>query len=328
MHAVDKELPVIDSYKKALGFARGLVTGSRLSIAIVGSWFAVIGYAIWSYAAAEVEPPLWDPGSYAAKAFYFWQAVRERHLFNPLSLPPAVRPPGTILMSYPFGFSHAFNAFYFRSVYFPLILLAAAVYIGCHDRGVAGPALPSWVIAVVALALCGMPVFYQFQPGFLPATNFWGLVDAFIASVAAVAAAAAVRSVRTLSVGWAIVAAVAAALCLMIKPAGGLVMLLVGATWLILAGSAFGGNPRLLWREPAQRRFALISIVSATIIYGSAFGAAFKSEYLSADSINWGMRAVAVLHKDFPARPSLGAIWHLTVMSFGYIATAPSSELD
>ena len=245
---MEEKLPISVS-RRVLSFARGIATRSRLPIVLVGLWLAVIGTAIWSYAAAEVEPPAWDALSYAVKAFNFWDTVGRGHLFNPLNLQPAVRPPGTILMSYPFGFSHAFNAYYFRSMYLPIVLLAAAAYLACHRRGANRRA--SWATAVIALSLCGMPGLYQFQADTLPAVNFWGLVDAFMAGVGAVAVAAAMRSVETRSAGWTIAAALAAAFCLMIKPAGGLVMVLVGATWLLLipppsdgSWASCGGSPR------------------------------------------------------------------------------------
>ena len=59
-----------------------------LPIVLVSAWLAVIGAAVWSYAAIEVEPPVWDAFSYAVKAFYFWDAVGHGSIFNPLNLPP------------------------------------------------------------------------------------------------------------------------------------------------------------------------------------------------------------------------------------------------
>src|SRR5947208_2801310 len=93
------------------------------SVVLVLGWLALIGVAEWFYAAVETEPPLWDTASYAAKAAGFWSALGRGEIVNPLNIPPTVRPPGTILMSYPFGFSHAFNAYYFRSVFLPIVLL-------------------------------------------------------------------------------------------------------------------------------------------------------------------------------------------------------------
>jgi hypothetical protein len=323
---MEGKLPVAYSWGKALALRlrrdtsanlQGLKIIPPVSICVVGAWLALIGAAIWSYAAVEVEPPVWDVLTYAMKASNFWEAVAQGRFFNPLDLQPIVRPPGTILVSYPFGFSHAFTAFYFRSVYLPILLLAAAVYIACHRRDADRRA--SWATAVIALALCGMPILYQFEGGVLPAVNLWGLVDTFMAGVAAISVAAAVRSVRMLSPGWAIASATAAALCLMIKPAGLLVMALVGATWLILIGFSIGWKPGLLVGKPELRRFVAIGSVGAAIICGLAVFASFSSAYLSADTFAWGERALAVLHKDFATSLNLDLIRVMTQRSLGYV---------
>src|SRR5450432_2856143 len=111
---------------------------ARLSIIIVVAWLLLIGFAVWSYAMMEVEPPAWDAFSYAMKAANFWDEIGHRHFFNPFNIAPPARPPGTVLMSYPFGFSHNFKAFYFRSIFFPIALLATAMYVACYERGATG----------------------------------------------------------------------------------------------------------------------------------------------------------------------------------------------
>jgi hypothetical protein len=278
----------------------------------------VIGAAIWRHAAAETEPPAWDALSYAAKAFNFWDAIARGRIFNPLDLQPIVRPPGTILMSYPFGFSHAFQAFYFRSIYIPIVLLAAATYVACHKRDPDRRA--PWTVAVMALTVCGTPILYQFQSSQIVASaNSWGLVDSFIGAVAAIAMAAAVRSVRDRSATWAIGAALAAALCLMIKPSGFLVMPLVGMTWIILIGSAVGWKIGIIWKEPALRRLVAIGSACATIIFAMSAILAWTSAYLSPDSLNWGSRALAVLHLDFSRALDMTIVRHVIELAFGYV---------
>jgi hypothetical protein len=281
-------------------------------------WLVLIGVAIWPYAAMEVEPPAWDALSYAAKAASFWNAIDHRHFFNPLNLAPSGRPPGTILMSYPFGFSHNFNAYYFRSIFFPIVLLAAAPYIACYQSGASGRSC--WILAVLALAFCGMPVLYQFELNdVLPAISFWGLVDNFLGGVAAISVAAAIRSVRRLSVGWAITAATAAAICLLIKPAGILVIVVVGMTWLILFGFVIGWDLTRLRQERGLRRFFGAGLTSAVIIFTLSSAAAFSSEYLSGTNIGYGERAVAVLKSDFASAINFNQLLSLAEYSFGYI---------
>ena len=288
-----------------------------LPIVLVSAWLAVIGAAVWSYAAIEVEPPVWDAFSYAVKAFYFWDAVGHGSIFNPLNLPPTARPPGTVLMSYPFGFTTVFQGFYFRSIFVPIVLLIAAVYIAGYSRA-SGPA--SWLLSSMVLTLCGMPILYQFECNDnLPTTSCWGLVDNFLAGTAAVAIALAQRSVTTLSPLCAIASALAAAFCLMIKPAGLLVMLVVGGSWLILIGFRIGWSPTRLRREPALARFLVIGLTGTATIYGLTISTALLSNYFSAENFAVGLRALAVLQSDFFI--SANADWMLRLLqwSFGYV---------
>ena len=68
-----------------------------------GLGLVIIAVGLALAASAATEPPVWDSLSYVQKGFSFWQAVGVGKWFNPFNLPMTVRPPGTILMSYPFG---------------------------------------------------------------------------------------------------------------------------------------------------------------------------------------------------------------------------------
>lgn len=288
------------------------------SVILVLAWLAVIGVAEWHYAMAETEPPVWDALSYAAKAAGFWEAVHQGRIFNPLNIPPTVRPPGTIIMSYPLGFSHAFNAYYFRSTFLPIVLLICAIYVACDRRVVASRR--SWIVAVLALALCGMPALYQFQGNdSMPLASFWGLVDNFLAGVAAIAVAAAIRSVSTRSLAWALTAAFAAALCPMIKPSGFLVMALVGATWLILVGSAAGWSPRRLWTDRELGRFFVKGLIGAAAIFSASLAAASFSEYLSAANFIGGSRALAILKSVYAVPLDFHLLYTSAAISLGKV---------
>src|SRR3972149_1906759 len=96
---------------------------------LVVCWLIYLGITIWQHAHHSVQPPLYDPLSYMLKAMNFWQVVEHGKFINPLNIVPTSRPPGTILMSYPFGFTPDFRGFHFRSVFFPIICIIAAVYI-------------------------------------------------------------------------------------------------------------------------------------------------------------------------------------------------------
>jgi len=284
---------------------------------LVVAWLVLVGVTVWSYAAAEVEPPVWDALNYAMKAFYFWDAVGQGHIFNPLNGPVSNRPPGTVLMTYPFGFTTAFAGQYFRSVFLPVILFVGAIYIVAYPRETSQ--FSQWPIIVMALGLCGMPHLYQFQANdSLPAINYWGLVDNFIAGVAALAAAATVRSVRTLSAWWTIVAALAAAFCFMIKPAGLLIMAVVGVSWLILVGFRINWRPTRL-KEPALFRFLSIGLIGAASIYVLTITAAFLSDYMSAANIAWGSSALAILQQDFSLSANFAVLQRFVLLSFGYV---------
>src|SRR6516162_2380979 len=66
---------------------------------------AILSIGVWKHVRRSEQPPLYDAISYMAKAKAFWDMVVSGHWENPLNLQPVLRPPATILMSYPFGFS-------------------------------------------------------------------------------------------------------------------------------------------------------------------------------------------------------------------------------
>jgi len=228
----------------------------------VAVWLTVIAIGLVIATQAAGEPPVWDAMTYAQKAMNFWQAVDVGKSFNAFALPLTVRPPGTVLMSYPFGWSENYHWFYFRSSAIPMGLFIAAVYIAGWSRSLSRAG--HWMLAALAIALAGIPILFQFQQNDdLKAFYNWGLVDAFLAGLAALAAAAAVRSVASRSIGWAVVAALAGAFCFWVKPSGLLAMGLTGAVWLILVGFA--------WRQlNTDRRFIFISFASALAIFATA----------------------------------------------------------
>jgi hypothetical protein len=280
-------------------------------------WLATIGVAEWFYAVAEVEPPGWDTLSYSIKAAYFWEEITHGRFQNLLALAPSLRPPGTVLMSYPFGFSIYFQAFYFRSVFFPLVLLVGAVYIVGYYREM--PDAAKWLLAVLAIAIAGMPILFQFQ-GNDPNTAIitWGHVDNFLAGVAAVAVASCMRSARTHSTWWAAAAIFAAAFCFMIKPAGLLVMMLVGASWLLLITFQVRWNLFRLWQETVLRRFCVVCLITGVIIYGLTIIVAFSSPYMGAVNVASGAAGLAILHRDFALPIGFDTLSRLLHLSFGY----------
>jgi hypothetical protein len=73
-----------------------------LPLVILALWFLALGSFLWP-ACNSAQPPLYDAASYAAKGKYVWASIAEGKFMTLLATPPSIRPPGTVLMSYPFG---------------------------------------------------------------------------------------------------------------------------------------------------------------------------------------------------------------------------------
>jgi hypothetical protein len=196
-------------------------------------WILLLGLGIWRHAHETVQPPIYDALTYYQKAQTVWTAIYQHQLINPLNLSPAVRPPGTVLMSFPFGFNGNYHRFYFRSVFLPVLLVVLAVYI-------AGPVKQvlrrdEWTLALIAIFLSSLPFFFQFEWSMeVPSITSWGLVDAFVGTVAMLAVAFMVRSLRTRSKTWFVVTLLLVNLTIFIKPAGVFIMVLIGFGWAVM----------------------------------------------------------------------------------------------
>lgn len=288
-----------------------MMVSPKSAPAVVLLWLGAVGIGLALAALAATEPPVWDALSYVKKSFGFWTAVHNHQLINPFNLPMTVRPPGTILMSYPFGWSYDYHWFYFRSLFIPVALLATGPFIAVWGPGQS--ARRTWMLAALALALAGMPILYQFQSNeTLPLIANWGLVDGFIAGVAAFAAACVVRSARNRSIPLAVLAAGAAAFTLWIKPAGLAVMGLTGLAWVIFALAAKPYDARF-------RRFAVGSVAAAVAVFAGASALAFFSEYFSAANIEFGQRALDILAAEYAGEVPLATFLSIVRASLGYI---------
>jgi len=255
---------------------------------LVVLWLLYLGVAIWQHALFSVQPPLYDPLSYMKKAKIFWQAVDQGDFVNPFNLEPSVRPLGTILMSYPFGFSADFHGFHFRSVFLPILCIIAAVYI---VAGTTQGKEANWWVAAIAFLFSSLPMFYHFENG----PVFWGLVDNFQAGIAALAAAAMVRSLMTKSLRWLFFGALLAAFTLLVKPSGLMVMALVALTWLMVVGF------EKLWSSKSQlhghylRIYVFKGCACITIVYFCFIIPCVFSNYLSISNLFMAKQALAVM---------------------------------
>jgi len=267
--------------------------GSWLALLLLLLWLASVGVALWHKARAAVQPPAYDAATYFQKASNVWMGFHARPMINPFDAAPTVRPPGTVLVTAPFGFNPDFRNFYFRSTFLPIVAFAVAIYIAAWNRTLG--LWSQWDLALATIFLAALPMFYHLEPVegvYWPV--HWGLVDNFLSAIAAVGAASIVRSLRYASATFLILGVLMGALCVFVKPVGLLVLILLAAAWLCIVlfalkreEVAFQKNKlkRLLW-------FGLLLFggISAVVLL-----ACYRTEYFSAQNIHFGKTAVQLL---------------------------------
>jgi len=270
-------------------------SASLLPHALVACWLAYLGAMIWMHAAASVQPPLYDPIGYMQKAMNFWAAFDEGQFAAALRVAPTVRPHGTILLSYPFGFTPDYRGFHFRSAFLPIVCVVAAVYIamGALRPKPAG----GWWVASIALLFSSLSLFYQFDwRAETGGPVRWGLVDNFQAGVAAIAAAALLRSLYAKSLPWLMLAAIAASFTLLVKPSGAMVMLLVALLWaLAVLLEWFRAHSGRETHRSRLRPYALKGAVAFAAIYLAVVTFCVYAKYLSPDNFLYAKQALAVM---------------------------------
>ena len=263
---------------------------------LVAAWVVFLAVSIWQHALASVQPPWGDGLSYLWKAASFWSGVEQGRLFNPLNLFPSVRPPGTILLSYPFGLTADFHGYHFRSVFVPLLFVVVAVYIAA---GVDQIKRNPWLVAGFALLVSSLPMFYWLDWNDERwINNGWGMVDNFQSGIAALSVAALVRSLFSHSQRWLVVAACLACLTFLVKQSGLMFMGTLGLVWLIAVASEW----RLARGEARPAREYLVGgMVRFAIVYGVVFAASLFSAYFSRANFAYAMRALDFYRDIAPA---------------------------
>jgi hypothetical protein len=267
---------------------------------------------VWNHVKESEQPPLYDAISYMQKAKAFWDMVASRQWKNPLNLQPVLRPPGTVLMSYPLGFSKNYKGFLARSIILPVFLLVAALYVAAFRRGMSRTEHLDFL--AVALILASLPCFYHFEA--VAGSNsptYWGLVDSFFAAVAALAFSTGYRAVQSGSWLLLALASFLSGLCLMIKPAGTIVALVI----ISLLGVIKIINDVL---RPGGKLFSphlIPFLVTLSAGSGLMLIAALKSDYLSSETLKYGNTAVAVLRKEYASAVSFGQLEHVLYPAFG-----------
>lgn len=260
---------------------------------LVMIWLLYLGITIWQHALHSVQPPLYDPLGYMQKAMHFWQALERGELFNPLNLEPMSRPPGTILMSYPFGFTPDFHGFHFRSVFLPILCMVAAVY---TVAGKTRERTSGWWVAAIALLCSSLPMFYHFDwvEGLHSPTR-WGLVDNFQAGIAAMGTAATVRSLMTRSLLWLLFGALLAAFTLLIKPSGLMIMALIGLIWIMFVALEWFRASKHKHHDSSLRAYVFKGGSSILIIYICITALCVFSGYLSMSNFAYAQQALKVM---------------------------------
>jgi hypothetical protein len=253
-----------------------------------------------------------DSVMYMQKAKVFWEMLASGNWKNPLNLEPIIRPPGTILMSYPFGFTGDFKGYLARSVILPILGFVAALYVAASRRTMS--LAEHLDLAAVALILATLPCFYD--------ANFRGLVDTFFAAVTAFALGIGYRSVKQRSWSLLVLASFTIGFCLMIKPAGTIVaVIIIGVlTALMAAEELLASANTLSWARALRFIFSfrmLCFLVTLSLGTALFFMASFNSGYLSHDTIQWGKTTLNVMHDRFNSLPSVENLKNVLYPSFG-----------
>ena len=294
-NSISTKLPTIDSEKSFMKNTteHPLRCQAVIPHVIVILWLIYLGTMIWQHDVQSVQTPHHDPLTYMEKAMNFWKAVDQGKLFNPLNIEPTARPPGTILMSYPFGFLFDYKGFLFRSVFLPILCIVIAVYMAA---GIPRTSSEGWGMAAVTILFSAIPMFYNFDCNEInPGSTHWGLVDNFQAGIAALAAAGFVKSLKARSLVWLMWGAFCGSFTLLIKPSGLMIMALLTATWLIVVIVEW------LWARKYQQsnsdlhRYVVIGGIQTFLIFSVVVLLCFFSNYFSIENFAYAKRAMKVM---------------------------------
>lgn len=282
-----------ENSKQGLFHMKNITNHFMIPMVIVLCWLIFIGESIWRHTIDSVQPPQSDPLTYMQKAMNFWKAVDQGELFNPLNIEPTNRPPGTILMSYPFGFSSDFKGFLFRSIFLPIVCIVLAVYMAA---GLPGKWPENWIVAGLAILFSSIPMFYHFdccQSN--PGPTHWGLVDNFQAGIAAMAAAGFIRSLNTRSLKWLIAGLFFSSLTLMVKPSGLMIMALLALIWTIVVGMEWVWTKRNQRKDIGLYRYAATGGIIIILVYSCIVLLCITSKYFSKENFAYASQALKVM---------------------------------
>ena len=277
----------------------------------------LLALAIWVRVSASKMPPLYDGLSYAYKAYNFWVAVSQRNWFNPLNIEPVGRAPGTVLFSYPLGWTPDFRSYYFNLLFSPIAIFVTALWL--IGRPFCDTLREIGVLAALCTALATLPIFYHFEPNpELTDTISLGQMDVALAAVAALAVALTIRGAWKLDLSWTITGLGASVFLIFIKPAGAVVMGLVFVSWAVHTTFLFWHadvEGKRIWKYGAKACAAFL------ISYGFTAFFCRNSRYLSVETIESAKAVLAILQSEFgPSRirDLLLLTWRLLSISLGW----------
>lgn len=222
------------------------------------------------------------------------------------------RPFGTVLMSFPLGWSENFHGFYFRSVFFPIACLITSVYLA---TGLSQAKISKGATISVAFLFSSLPLFYHFElvEYIPPGCGTWGLVDNFQAGIAAVATAALIRSVKTTSLRWLAAGAVLASFTLFVKPSGALIMTLTGSTWFIITALAYFRS-RISTEAKHYATYGVFGCLLLLTLFISTLTLCLLSGYLSKEHFIFQDHALSVIRNNLnPSMSQMVAMVHATI---------------
>ena len=259
---------------------------------LLAAWIMLIGGIQWMKAGQSRLPPIGDDYSYIGKAMNTWANIRKGLPQNPFDVSPALRPPGTVLVTYPFGFDTDYRAFRFRTVFIPFAVWTSAVLLLCWPRSSDRASKPRWLAAWAAIVFGANPFFFAFEIG--PTEVHWGLLDQALGAFAGLSLALLVRAMAVRSTAMLAAGVASAAFCLALKPSGSLVLLLTCVYFIV-------GEALRLWDarrqvRPEGLRFLLIGLFWYAVLGGGLSVVSLTSGYLSPEemAINRSSQAIVM----------------------------------
>jgi hypothetical protein len=214
-------------------------------------------WGAWNASRQTEYPPIHDVLSYTTKAENVWAELRQGKFTGLLGVEQTIRPFGTSLLGYPFGYDNDFRAFYWRTVAFPACFAALGAFFAALAAGASWKSPSAWLLACLAGML---PMWWAFDPiGWrsiiVRPVSHWGMMDGMQGGLAALATGLLLLGWRRNSALAAFAGIFLSGATLLIKPVG--VFLIAGHT--IAAGCLWAWSCR---KEEGSdfRRFAAGSL--------------------------------------------------------------------